>query len=447
MPLLMIGMNHKTAPVELRERLNGLCSLGFPSADGRELEAVPIFTCNRVEFYFHGPEALIEEAFATWRVAASLPDALLEGCLYRMREAEAVLHLLRVSSGLDSLVLGENQILHQVKSSYQAAIEAKSIGKRLHALFQKALEVGKRVRSETKLSENTVSIASTAVDLAMRVFGPLGDCHALVVGAGEMAGLVARHLKSRGIGRMTFTNRTQTRAEELAATFQGRAAPFERLAELIVEADLLITSTGAQRPILTPKDLSGALSKRPYRPLFAIDIAVPRDIAPGHEDIENLFVYDVDDLQGVVDENFDRRRVEAEKAETIASYEAHTFQFTLDAYSAVPLIRRLRERVEEMRVSEFDKFVARSGSALPPDIIAAFDQCTKSLAAKWLHAPILALKEQSGGGREDMLKIAVALGLPVDVVPMAPLSTVPKSARSAQNQNIDENDETEDTGS
>ncbi|MFZ2958474.1 MAG: glutamyl-tRNA reductase [Candidatus Ozemobacteraceae bacterium] len=443
MPLLLIGMNHKTAPVELRERLNELCHLGFPSVNGRELELVSIFTCNRVEFYFHGPEPLVEEAFAAWRTTASLPDTLLEGCLYRLAENEAIVHILRVASGLDSLVLGENQILHQVKSSYLAAVEAKTIGKHLHALFQKALEVGKRVRSETKLSENTVSVASTAVDLAMRVFGPLDECHALVVGAGEMAGLVARHLKSRGIGRMTFINRTRERADEFAATFHGRSAPFETLSDLLVEADLLITSTGAPRPILGPSDLSRAIDRRPYRPLFAIDIAVPRDIASGCENIENLFVYDIDDLQGVVDENFDRRRTEAEKAAIIASYEANAFQFTLGAYSAVPLIRLLREKAEDMRAMEFERFVSRSGTGLPDDMLAAFEQCTKSLMAKWLHSPLLALKERSGSGREELLKLAETFGIPADAVPDTPLSTVPRTNSTPQNQEIDD---TEDTG-
>ncbi|HNV68652.1 MAG TPA: glutamyl-tRNA reductase [Candidatus Ozemobacteraceae bacterium] len=438
MSLLLIGISHHTAPVEIREKLAPLCTSGLPGADGRSIEAVTVFTCNRVEVYLAGDVVEGERAFQQWLTDCGCPWSELGTHFYRRVDIEALTHLLRVASGLDSLVLGENQILHQLKDSYQAAIQAGSVGKQLHGLFQKALETGKRVRAETRISENTVSVASTAVSLARQIFGHLHNCTALLIGAGEMATLVARHLHTQGIGRLIFTNRTSSRAEELARQFSGEAAPVERLAELLVQADLVITSTGSPRPILGRREFSAALERRPFRPLFAIDIAVPRDIAPDCEDLDNLYVYNIDDLQMVVDQNLDLRRIESEKAEAIVRYEAGSYQTVIEAFSAAPLIRALRQQAESLRVAEVERLLTRfpEWSAEQRD---AVDQATRALLAKWLHQPILALKERSRAGREELLELARLFGLSEGVVPQIPLSLVSENREkdaSAEKQTV-----------
>ncbi|MBI3039291.1 glutamyl-tRNA reductase [bacterium] len=290
----------------------------------------------------------------------------------------------------------------------------------MHSLFQKALEVGKRVRSETKISENTVSIASTAVDLAQRIFGTLSDCTALVIGAGEMASLVAKHLKSRGIGQQIFTNRTFEKAQSLASEFSGHAAPFSELSNLLIETDVIISSTGAPKPILGRKDFESALSERPFRPIFAIDIAVPRDIEPGCDEIDNFYLYNIDNLQGVVDENFGQRRIEAEKAQTIVDYETNAFQVALDAFSVVPLVRALREHAELIRSNEFDRFLSKNKD-IPPQFVEAFDQFTRALMAKWLHQPTVTLKEKSSSELSELEAIAKLFGIRTSAVPKTPL--------------------------
>ncbi len=423
MSLLLIGLSHRTAPVEIREKLAPLCTSGLPGADGRTIEAVTVFTCNRVEVYLAGDVGGGEQAFQHWLAGCGCNWDELSPHMYRKTDIDVLKHVLRVASGLDSMVLGENQILHQLKESYQAAIQAGSVGKHLHGLFQKALETGKRVRAETRISENTVSVASTSVHLAKQIFGRLQTCTALVIGAGEMATLVARHLHAQGIGRLIFTNRTAARAEELARQFSGEAAPVERLAELMVQSDLLITSTGSPRPILGRREFVVALAQRPFRPLFAIDIAVPRDIAPDCDDLENLYVYNIDDLQGVVDQNLDLRRSESEKAEAIVSYEAGSYQTIVEAYSAAPLIRALRRQGENLRSAEIEKLFARfpEWSAEQRD---AVDQATRALLAKWLHHPIMALKERSRAGRSELLELARIFGLSEDDVPGTPLTLV-----------------------
>lgn len=424
MPLHLIGLNHRTAPVHVRERLAEICCRSLVEGSTDPLECVALFTCNRVEFYFYGPEEQAENVFRDWLVSHAFNPEEFSRHFYRHQEGEAIRHLFRVAAGLDSMVLGESQILAQVKTSYQAGIDAGSVGKRLHALFKKALEVGKRVRTETRISENTVSIASTAVELAGRIFGPLDACHALVIGAGEMATLVATHLREKRIGHLVFTNRTLSRAQELAERFGGTAAPADDLPRLLAEADMIISSTGAPRPILGRESLEAAMQARSWRPMFTIDIAVPRDIAPEAADLENLFLYDIDDLQGVVDENLDQRRVEAGKAETIIQSETSAFQLTVDAFTVVPLIRALRERAEEIRQGEIERFLPKD-RPLPAETVELVEQCTRAILAKWLHHPIVGLKELGSAGKAELTAIARLFGLPETVVPNAPLRSLP----------------------
>ncbi len=406
----LIGLSHVSAPVEIRERFANLCVSGLPGADGGSLEAVTVLTCNRVEAYFHGEEDHALAVFSAWLAQEGRSFGEIEPHVYRRRGDEAVRHLLRVAAGLDSMVLGENQILHQVKDSYQAAAGAGSVGKSLHALFQRALEVGKRVRTETRISENTVSIASAAVEMARSIFGPLDACRALVIGAGEMAGLVARSLRDRGVGGLLFTNRTRRRAEEMARTFGGEAAALEDLDRQLREADVLISSTGAPRPIIDRARLAAVMADRPDRPLFAIDIAVPRDLAPDCGDLDNVFLYDIDDLQNVVDEGLSLRRQEAARADAIVEQEVARFRETLESFAMAPLVVALRERAEALRRAELEKAFP-PGRPLDPHLLAEIDRLTRSLMAKWLHHPTVALKARAAAPAGELASLAALFGL------------------------------------
>ncbi len=429
MPLLLIGLNHRSAPVEVREQLARLCGVPVPGVDGVNLEAVPVFTCNRVEIYYDGSYDAAEDSFQRLLADAGLPPGEFESFLYRKPALDAIRHVFSVAGGLDSMVVGENQILHQLKTSYQHAIDNHWVGKHLHALFQKTFEVGKRIRAETRISDNTVSIASTAVDLAKQIFGPLDECGALVIGAGEMASLTLVHLKSSGIDRLVCTNRTLEKAQELASRFNAEARPFAELGELIAAADVVISSTGAQRPIINRAELESAMRKRPNRPMFVIDIAVPRDVAADAGEIENLFLYDIDDLQKVVDENLGQRRHEAERAEAIVAQEAGGFKLVLEAFTLVPLIKALRDQNETMRKSELDRFLSQHAD-LPPQVREAFDLCTKAMLAKWLHQPIVELKSRGAVDRQQLELIASMFGLPETAIPQAPLYVLPKAGES-----------------
>ncbi|RCK80748.1 MAG: Glutamyl-tRNA reductase [Candidatus Ozemobacter sibiricus] len=406
----LIGLNHASAPVEVRERFAGLCVSGLPGADGRAMEAVTVLTCNRVEAYFYGDAAAAQAMFAAWLASENRSWSEIEPYAYRCWGRDVVRHLLLVAAGLDSMVLGEQQILHQVKASYQAAAAAGSVGKHLHALFQRALEVGKRVRAETRISENTVSIASAAVEMARSIFGPLDRCTALVVGAGEMAGLVARQMRDRGVGALLFANRTPARAEELARLYGGRAASLADLAAQLAQADVLISSTGAPRPVITRELLAEVMAARHDRPLFAIDIAVPRDIEPECADLENVFLYDIDDLQQVVDESLELRRQESPKVEAIIDEELARFDRSLETFAVAPLLAAVRARADEIRRAELDRIFPAS-RPLPADLRADLERLTRALMGKWLHHPMITLKERAQVGADELAVLARLFGL------------------------------------
>ncbi|MBF0408096.1 MAG: glutamyl-tRNA reductase [Candidatus Riflebacteria bacterium] len=400
MSLSMIGMNHKNAPVELRERFNSNCVSGFPGADGSDLEAVSVFTCNRFELYFYDRNRFSRKVFHNWLNKIAVSNPVYSECFYEKAGLEAVKHLFRVVSGLDSMVLGESQIMSQIKTSYQAAINAGCVGKNLHSLFRRALEVGKRVRRETELSKYSISVASTAVDLAQKSLGDLGELTAMIIGAGEMACQVARQLKSREIGRIIFTNRTFERARELAEKYAGHAVDFQNFRQKLHESDLVISSTGAPNIILDSSDFVQALNGRFNKPVMAIDIAVPRDISPDCRSLENFFLYDIDDLKNVVDSHFSQRKFEAEKAEAIISYEIEAFRFMTESANAGPLISLIKERTENLRKAELEKFISENHD-LMPETLAKIDSLTKSLAAKCLHEPISFLKEGIGSHQAE----------------------------------------------
>ncbi len=410
--IAMVGLDFRTAPIAVREVLAppDQCPT-LPVAP--DVQHVVLATCNRIELYCFGDPPTRQRLFNTW-LGRGAEDPAITSALQRRDGADAVAHLFRVAGGLESMVLGESQVFGQVKAAYQHGVESGTVGPEMHLLWQKAIEVGKRIRSETRIGENTVSIASTAVNLALQIFGPLGDSTALVIGAGEMATLTARHLRSRGIGKLIFTNRTLARAEALAAEFGGQARELGDLAGALTAADIVISSTGAPRPILDRSVLAAPLAARPYRPMFLIDIAVPRDIAGDCADMHNVFLYNIDDLQGVVDEHHDLRRREAQHATEMVAEEVARFEELSRSRTVTPLIRSLRERADRLRRDEVDRFLRRYQATLPPGTAEAVIDLSRRLMAKWLHAPTANLKELGPLSATDRHRLAELFGLTPD---------------------------------
>lgn len=431
MPVTVFGLNHKSAPVAVREKLARICEVRVPEVDACHLEAVPVYTCNRVEVYYSGNLEAARKSFAALLSANNINYENLAGYFYEHNDEDAVKHLFSVASGLDSMILGENQILHQIKESYKHSTSEGYVGKQLHRLFQKALEVGKKVRSETGISENRVSIASAAVDLARSIFGPLNSSKALIIGAGEMAGLVAVHLRENGVKKMFFINRTEASAAELAEKFDGQAKPFSEIDNLLLACDIVISSTAAPTTIISREQMERVMSERSDRPLFVIDIAVPRDFEPDCQTLANIFLYDVDDLQNVVNDNLSQRKVEAEKARAIVQYESSQFQITTQAFTVVPLIRKLREQSEALRLAEVERFSAQHPE-ISGELKDAFEQCSRSLMAKWLHNQIVALKNQGSADIEQLRLMCEVLGLSPDCLPDSPLRGLPEQCRKRE---------------
>jgi glutamyl-tRNA reductase len=401
MQLLLIGLSHRTTPVELRERLDfsvrgvdtALTALaGLPS----HAEAAIISTCNRVELYVacddvEAARAGVERFVSDFH---GVPAADLAPHLYSKLGQDAIRHLLRVAAGLDSLVVGEPQVLGQVKDAYNVAARVGCTGLLLNKLFQSAFVAGKRVRSETALSEGAVSVSYAAVALARKIFGDLKGRTVLVIGAGEMGKLTAIHMRAQGIHRLVIMSRTSKHAESLAATIGGSAMPWESLSTALAEADILITATGASAPIISRALVAQTMKARRQRPLFIIDIAVPRDVEAGAGDLEEVFLYNIDDLQTVVQENISRRATEASRAERIVSEEVSRFTAWLNSRGAVPTVVALRQRFEAVRQSELRRLEPKL-SALPPEARARIDEITRLIVEKLLINPTEQLKSIS----------------------------------------------------
>jgi glutamyl-tRNA reductase len=400
MSLALIGLNHKTAPLALRERI-AINRDDLPEAT-RALAAMPgvaecmiVSTCNRVEMLaaVEGPEvelaAFVAEHFG-------IDAAEVEPHLYRYRDHEAVRHLFRMAASLDSMVVGESQILGQVKEAFQTARTAGTVAGQLEHLLQSAFAAAKKARTETGIGANSVSIASVAVDLARKIFGSLEGRTVFLVGAGKMSELAARHLTQQGVGSILVTNRTVERARRMAEEIQGRivprVVPFEELYEAAAEADIVISSTGAPHHIFTPKHGQDFLRKRRNRPMFFIDIAVPRDVDPAMNDLDGIFVYDVDDLQQVAAAHMEERSREASDAETLIEHEVERFQLKLRAVNVAPAIVALQQRAEEIRKSEFERMGAKLAS-LTPEQRTVVEALTRGLVNKFLHPPMQALKQ------------------------------------------------------
>lgn len=403
MNLVLVGINHKTAPVELRECL-------APSAEAapdllRECldlpgmrEALLISTCNRVEVLAvaeDGPEAARELRRWLGR-GRPLEAKALEQAIYSHQDQEAVRHLFRVAASLDSLVLGEPQILGQIKEAYRAAAEAGATRTVLNRLLHKTFQVAKRVRTETRIGGSAVSVSYAAVELAKKIFDELAGLTALLVGAGEMAELAAEHLLSGGVKTVLVANRTLARAVELSTRLGGGGAySLDDLPQALALADIVVSSTGASAAVITPEMARRILRQRRGRPLFFIDIAVPRDVDPAVGELDGAYVYDIDDLTQVVEANRQNRAGEALAAEAIVAEEVVKFSAWLSSLSLVPTIAELSAKAEELRAAELARTLRDLG--LDPDdapTAAAIDRLTKALVKKLLHDPIMFLREQ-----------------------------------------------------
>jgi glutamyl-tRNA reductase len=408
MNIIVVGLSHHTAPIELREQL------AFATADIerplRQLVAVPdigegviLSTCNRVEVY----AVTRDIAAGIARIKRFLVDYhglaydQVEPHLYGYHGEQAVRHVFRVAASLDSLVVGEPQILGQLKDAYGYAAEFKASGVILNRFLHKSFSVAKRVRTETRIASSAVSIAFAAVELARTIFGDLADKTVLLVGAGEMGELAAKHFVGAGVRDVLVANRTYERGERLASEFNGRALRFEDLFDHLHKADIVLSSTGAAHYLIGPKELSAVLRRRKLRPMFFIDIAVPRDIDPALNRMENIYLYNTDDLQGVVENNREQRRREAEKAEEIVAGEIGQFMAWLASLEVVPTIVALRARFEEIVRAEVARTLS-AGKDISPEHEKRLEAMTSAMIAKLLHTPITVLKHTGQGGRIDL---------------------------------------------
>jgi glutamyl-tRNA reductase len=402
--LFVAGLSHRTAPIavreqlvvdedKLREILAGLVERGTCA------EVMILSTCNRIEVY--GVAEVAGEArstaFRQMTAQRGLELSALEPLLYAKDGTEAVQHAFRVASSLDSMVLGEPQILGQVKDAFALAQSSRTVGPVLHSLMSQAFAVAKRVRSDTQVGRHAVSVSFAAVELARKIFDGLAGRSVLLVGAGEMGELAARHLQDFGTLPIYVTNRTASRAQELARDLAGTAVPFADLFSVLGQVDIVITSTAAPEPIVTARDVAAVLPARRGRPLFFIDIAVPRNVEAAVNDLDDVFVYDVDDLRSVVEANLRERQREAQRAEALVEREVEKFAERLRSLEVVPTIVSLREKLEEIRTTELSRALSRLPGA-DEATRQALEALSQGIVNKVLHAPTVKLRDSSKSG-------------------------------------------------
>ncbi len=406
--LAVVGISHHTAPIEVRERF-----ARTPSETRRILieattvagarEAVLLTTCNRTEFYLLLPGSADprEIAIPPLAAGAGMNAAEASGHFYCRLDRDAARHLFRVASSLDSMILGEAQIQGQVRDAYEQAAEVgepQVVGPVLSRLFQSALAVGGRVRSETALGTGAASVPSAAVELARKIFGPLRGRRAMVLGAGEMSELTLECLRGEGVKGMIVANRTESRAAEVAARVGGTAVGMEELGSVLASVDIIATATASPAPVLTREVVLRALPNGPLRPLFIIDMALPRDVDPAVGDIDNVFLYDIDDLQHIVTSNLERRQSEIAASEAIVAAAVEEFVSWRASLAVVPVIQALRGSVEAVRRSEVERALAKLPHLSEKDR-EAVDVLTRQLLNKVLHAPTVKLREAASNGR------------------------------------------------
>ena len=429
MKLVVVGISHRTAPVELRERVDfnvrGVREALVALAErGSTREAVIVSTCNRAEIY-----AACDDAKRTRDDVArfisdfnEVPPAEVAPHVQELVDLDAARHLFRVAGGLDSLVVGEPQILGQVKEAHTAAAEAQTVGPMLNRLFHSCFAVGKRVRTETGLGSGAVSVSYAAVALARKIFGDLKGRNVVVIGAGEMGKLTALHMKTQGVHKMTIVSRTMAHAAQTAEAIGGAsAAPWDELDAVLGAGDIVITATGASAAILTKAHVEAIMRPRRNRPLFIIDIALPRDVEPAAGEIEQVFLYNIDDLQATVRENLARRASEMARAETIVAEEVDKFAAWLRSRGAIPTVVALRQRFEAIRRAELERLDFKLAT-LPPEARTRVDEITHLIIEKLLLTPTEQLKaigdaETVGAYTEALTRL---FGLTDDAAAAAP---------------------------
>ncbi|WP_458524943.1 glutamyl-tRNA reductase [Onishia taeanensis] len=412
MTLLALGINHKTAAVEVREQV--AFTPAQLEAALTELRALPevqeaalLSTCNRTELYCvieRDGEAAILDWLSRFH---ALGVEQLTAAAYHYLDGDAARHLMRVAVGLDSMVLGEPQILGQLKDAYQAARTHQGLGGELERLFQHTFAVAKQVRTETGIGENPVSVAYAAVSMASRIFDDFRRSTALLIGAGETIELVARHLREAGVRQLIVANRTRERAAHLADAFGGEAISLNEIPDALARADIVISSTAAPLPILGKGMVERAIKKRRHRPVFMVDIAVPRDIEPQVGELDDVFLYTVDDLHEVIEENRRHRQVAADQAEALIEHGVGSWQHERRVRGAGDLIRRYRAQGERLRAESEDQALAQLARGEDPEKVVA--RLTRQLTNKLMHAPTLGLREASGAERQDLIEAAEAL--------------------------------------
>jgi len=402
MQLFLLGVNHKTAPVEVREKL-ALPASRVPLAlrglrDQGAREAAILSTCNRAEIYAVGDDDAAPRIEQFWNEFHHLPARGLNPHIYRLNNRDSAQHLFRVASGVDSLVLGESQILGQVKTAFEQARESGAISGVLDELFRRAISCGKRARSETEIGRGALSVGSAAVELARQILGPLQGHSVLILGAGKVSALTAQHLVASGARRVIVANRTHERAQELARQFSdgneisARAITWDEFPQHLIETDIVIASTRAPHFVLSAADVAVAMKARRHRPLFLVDIAVPRDIDPLAHQLDNVFLYDIDDLQGVVNSNLAQRGSELEHVETIIQSEVEAWQSWVHGLSSQPTMAALAQYSARIRDQETENALAQL-----PDLTEKEREIVRTLgravAAKIVHAPLRHLRE------------------------------------------------------
>jgi len=412
MKFLALGINHRTAALDIRE-----CVAFAPERmidalqQARDTigigELVIVSTCNRTELYCASGASghLDAKKILKWLAQYHAVDLEhLTNCHYLYNDGDAIRHMMRVACGLDSMVLGEPQILGQMKSAYAVAREANTVSSLLNPVFQHSFTVAKRVRTKTAIGENPVSIAYAAVTLSRQIFSDLSKEHALLIGAGETVELVARHLRDRNIGSLTVANRTLKRAQKLAEEFKANAILLSDIPEYLHKADIVISSTASQLPILGKGAVEAALKLRKHRPMFMVDIAVPRDIEPQVGKLGDVYLYTVDDLREVIDENVRSRESAAHKAESIIDEGVETWRRQLRGLGAVETIRAVRAVAASHRDAELDKALRQLQRGEDPERILKL--LARNLTNKFLHTPTVKLKQASEEGREEQLTFA-----------------------------------------
>jgi glutamyl-tRNA reductase len=409
MRLFAVGLSHRTAPVELRETVDfargGLeAALGALAGRGAGREFVVLSTCNRAEIYAVGDTDATVDALRTFfGEYHNIPHAQVSEHLYVHRGADAARHLFRVAAGLDSLVVGEPQILGQVKTAYGLASDRQFTSALTNRLFHSAFTVGKRVRAETGLGEGAVSVSYAAISLAKKIFGTLSGCHVLILGAGEMAKLTGLHLQAQHVKRITIASRTLSSAQNLASRLDGTAVNWTEVDSALSAADIVVTATGASEPILTRARVEDAMRPRRSRPLFIIDIAVPRDVDTAVGDLGQVFLYNIDDLRSIVQENLARRGTELARAEAIVDEEVARFAAWMQSREIVPTVVALRQRFETIRRAELQRLEPKL-AGLPPEVRSRVDEVTRLIVEKLLLTPTEQLKQVS----DDAMIVAYA---------------------------------------